>query len=121
MHMRGGQKAIHTVGGAQGIGHQRAAPRAELDQAHHFGAAHLGPDMGAPKTNQLAEHLADLGRGDEITGPAQGIAGHVVTKFRMRQSLCHIVIEAERAFGANTAPDMVEKRRQTRGPGRQIK
>ena len=45
---------------------KRAAPRPELGDDHRGGLAHGLPDRGRPDADQLAEHLADLRRGDEI-------------------------------------------------------
>ena len=69
------RKLGHHARGAQRVGHQRAAARAELDQQR--------PRPGRPRSSQcwtrarpdqLAEQLADLGRGDEVPGGAQRIA-----------------------------------------------
>ena len=66
MQPQGVGKARHAARGAQGIGHQGAAAGAELDQQHRIGRAEPLPIIGAPQADQLAEDLADLGRGDEI-------------------------------------------------------
>ncbi len=57
------------VAARSSIGHQRAAAGPELDQAKPVRRAHLRPRLDAPQPDQLAEHLADLGRGDEIAAP----------------------------------------------------
>ena len=65
-------KALDHTGGAHRIEQQRAAAGAELDDAHVLGRAHLPPHRRHPQSDQLAEHLADLGRGDEIPSGADG-------------------------------------------------
>ena len=60
---------------AQHIGHQRAAAGPQLDQEHRVGRAHPLPQIGAPQPDQLAENLADLGRGDEIAVPRRSDRG----------------------------------------------
>ena len=66
----------------QRIGHQRAAAGAELEQGEALGLAHLLPEIDDEKADQLAEHLADLGRGGEIPLRAQRIAGAVIMRIR---------------------------------------
>ena len=56
---------------AQSIRHQTAAPRPQLDQKERPRGAHAAPDRDTPKADQFAKHLADLGRGDEITALAR--------------------------------------------------
>ena len=74
-------------GGAQRVAHQRAAAGAELGEHEGVGAALVGPDLGRPEADQLAEHLADLGGGDEVARRAERIAGGVVAVLGMpRQS-----------------------------------
>ena len=43
------EEARHDARGPQDIGHQRAAPGPELDQAHGVGRAHEAPDLGLPR------------------------------------------------------------------------
>ena len=80
--------------GAQRIGGERAAPGPELDIGDAVRAAGATPQIGAPDADQLAEHLADLGRGREIAGRAKRIAGGVIKGVRRR----HIIGDAHRAL-----------------------
>ena len=57
------QELRHPSSRAQRVAHQRAAARAQLDEAQRRWASHALPDHGAPQPDQLAEYLADLGRG----------------------------------------------------------
>ena len=66
-------KAFGAAGDAQHVGHQRAAAGAEFEQGEGLGAAHLLPEIDEEEADQLAEHLADFGRGDEVAGRAQRI------------------------------------------------
>ena len=63
MQVDGIAKVRHRPCGTQRIGEQRAAARTELDHAHTPGPAHGLPYRRAPEADQLAEHLAHLGRG----------------------------------------------------------
>ena len=67
--------------GPQGIGHQGAAPGPQFHQPGIFRAALIGPGLHAPQAQHLAEHLADLRRGDEIAARAERIAGGVIAGF----------------------------------------
>ena len=75
----------HAGGGAQQIGHQRAMPRTQLGQNDRIGPADTLPQIGAPQPDQLAEDLADLGRGDEIAGAPERIVAGVVAGLRVVQ------------------------------------
>ena len=52
--------------------------RVRAPRAGRGRAAHRVPDLDIPQADQLAEHLADLGRGDEVAGRAERVAGRVV-------------------------------------------
>ena len=67
----------HAAPGAERIGHQGAAPRTKLGDGHGAWLAHRLPDGNRPKADQLAEDLADLGRGDEVARAADRLAGGV--------------------------------------------
>ena len=71
MHDDGGIKILDDLRRPQSIAHQGPASGPELDDAHVFRRAHLLPHRGHPQSDQLAEHLADLGRGDEIAAGAE--------------------------------------------------
>ena len=76
-------------GGAERIGHQRAAPRPELDQPDIRRPAQPHPGIHAPEPHDLAEHLADFGRGGEIPAApervATGIVGGVAEHHELRK------------------------------------
>ena len=54
--------------------HQRAAAGAELEQREARRLAHLLPEVDDEEADELAEHLADLGGGDEVAGRAERVA-----------------------------------------------
>ncbi len=54
------------LGGTQCIAHHGAAPGSKLDQPQSLGLVHHPPHRQRPQPEQLAENLADLGRGGEI-------------------------------------------------------
>ena len=85
MHLR--HEAV-PCGDAQRVARQRAAPRAEFDVMDGLGPPGADPDVGQPQPDQLAEHLADLGRGDEIARRAERIAAVVIAGVR----LAHVVL-----------------------------
>src|SRR3546814_3417033 len=58
-----------------------AAPRTQLDIAEG-GAAGTRPQVGDPDADHLAEHLADLGRGNEIARGAERVARRVIMRVR---------------------------------------
>ena len=81
-------KALDHTGGAHRIEQQRAAAGAELDDAHVLGRAHLPPHRRHPQSDQLAEHLADLGRGDEIPGgPTIVVANEFIDALPVHQAI----------------------------------
>ena len=92
MHGGGRLEVGQDTRRAQQVGHQRAAPRSELDEAAAGRAAHGVPDFHHPQADQLAEHLADLGRRGEIAGRAEGIAGGVVVP----QAQAHVALDRDR-------------------------
>ena len=94
---------------AQRIGGERPAPRPKLDVDGIVRPARAVPAIGQRRADHLAEHLADFGRGGEIAGGAQRIAGRVI----MRVGLAHEDVDADRPGGANQlAQPLGETRRQ---------
>src|SRR3546814_8085197 len=87
--LKGVVEARHLARSAQGVDHQGAASGTEFDELAGRRAAEAQPGVGAPHADQLAEHLADLRRGDEVPAlrprRAEGIAVHVIAGGRMRQ------------------------------------
>ena len=96
-------------GRAQQIAGEHAAPRPELGDDHRIGPADLFPDDGAPQPDQLAEDLADLGRGDEIAGAAERLSGRVIAEFRIVQRDRHVGRQGQRPLGADAAGDPVDE------------
>ena len=92
MHDGGRLEVGQDTGRAQQVRHQGAAPRSQLDEAAGGRAAHGVPDFHHPQADQLAEHLADLGRRGEIAGRAEGIAGGVVVP----QAQAHVALDRDR-------------------------
>ncbi len=99
--VRRGEKIGRETGGAQRVGHQRAAAGAELGEHHARRAAHPPPGFHRPEADEFAEHLADLGGGDEIAGRAEGIAAHVIAMLRIAEAGCHVVGDGDRSIGAD--------------------
>ena len=111
MHRRRRGKIRQRLRGAQRVGHQRAAARPELDQPHVARRAHRRHTVAAHSADQLAEHLADLGRGDEIAAAPERIARHVVAVLRMAEAERHVVGDRHRPVGLDDAPDLRFERR----------
>ena len=59
---------------AQQIGHKRAAAGTEFGQDHRIGPSDALPAVDQASADQLAEYLADFGRGDEVAGSAERVA-----------------------------------------------
>jgi hypothetical protein len=69
-HRNGGAEIRDGARRAQRVRRQRAAAGTELDQVHAPGAP-IWRQRSRPSADQLAEHLADLGRGREIARRAE--------------------------------------------------
>src|SRR5690625_204724 len=93
---------------AQGVCHQAAAAWSQLDQEQTFRLPHRLPAFGTPETEKFTEHLAYLGRGDEVSAAAEGIARRVVADLRMGEGNGHVVGEADGTFGADASCDDFE-------------
>ena len=104
------KKSGRPRGGAQGVGHQRAAPRPELDQPDARRRADLAPDFGRPQADQFAEHLRDFRRGDEIAVGAERIARGVIALGRMGQGERHVALDRDRPFVGDDFADVVLER-----------
>lgn len=90
----------------QRVRHQRAAAGPQLHQNQGIGSSHQLVDIGAPGTDQLTEHLADLGRGGEVAPGAQRVAGAVVAVDRMAEAQGHVAIDADRPVLADQRRDL---------------
>ena len=98
-------ETFHHARRPQRVEDQCAAPGPELDEADVFRRAHLPPDRGQPQSDQLAEHLADLGRGDEIAVAAERIAVDVVAVLGVGQAQPHIVGNGHRPGNGDAPAD----------------
>ena len=56
------------------------------------------------------EHLAHLGRGDEVAGRAERVAGHVAAVLGIGQRLGHVVGEADRPEPGDAAHEALAER-----------
>ena len=81
------------------------------------GLAHGLPDRCAPHADQLAEHLADLRRGDEVAVFADRLARRVIARAPVGEASFHIVVHADRTVAGNPLAQPGRKRRghQSRG------
>ena len=95
--------------GPQGIGHQGPASRPQFCQDERPGGAEGLPGVGQAKTDEFAEDLTHLGRGDEIAGGAEGVAGRVVAVLRVGQGLGHVVGQAQRSLPADALPKALKQ------------
>ena len=93
-----GAKRRHEARRAQHVEHQCAASGAKLDEPQRRRRPHLLPDDGAPQPDDLAEHLADLGRGNEIAAAADGRPASVVAMLGILQARLHVVGDADRSI-----------------------
>ncbi len=64
-----------------------------------------------PQPEQFAEHLADLGRGDEVAARAERIARDVVAVVRMGQAHRHELPDRDRSGALNALSDFNFERR----------
>ena len=55
------------------------------------------PGLDQPGADDLAEHLADLRRGDEVAARAEGIARHVIAVRRIAEAVRHVFGDASSA------------------------
>src|SRR5262245_27999388 len=97
-------------GGAQGVAHQHATARAQLDEAQRSRSAHSLPDNGTPKPDQLAEHLADLRRRYEIPLGANASGALPVAIIRIGLAQPHVAIDGHRAVAPDERAQLVEQR-----------
>ena len=101
---RGGEKARHRPRRPERVAHQRPPPRTELDEHEGVGPPLVVPDLRQPQADELAEHLADLGRGGEVPRGAERVAGRVVAEARVPERQRHEGVEPQRALARRSAP-----------------
>jgi hypothetical protein len=106
MNHNGGAKAIDDLRRPQRIRHQRAATGPEFDHAEVFRRTHLPPDRRHPQSDQLAEHLADLRRGDEIACGTDRLAVDVIPMLRMAEAELHVLGDRDRARRPDDAANL---------------
>ena len=104
-------EARHPAQDAERVAEQRAAAGAELDEVQPLRAAHRGPDRGHPGADELAEHLARLGRGGEIAAGAEGIAGEIVAEGGVAEAQGHVAVDADRPPVEDEGADLVAEPR----------
>ena len=103
---QGAAKLRHNAGGAEQVAHQHAAAGPQLCQDYRIRPADPLPQLGAPQPDQLAENLADLGRGREIALRSDRAAPRVVPAFGIVQRHCHVGGNRQRALQANPPDDL---------------
>ena len=69
------------------------------------------PDLACPEPDQLAEHLADLGRGGEVALHPERIARHVIAVGRVPEAQTHVARHRDGTFGGKDRPQRVEQGR----------
>ncbi len=106
-----GAKRRHEARRPQRVAHQRAASGAKLDETQRRRRAHLLPDDGAPQPDDLSEHLADLGRRDEIAAAADGRLASVVAMLGILQARLHVVGNADRSVARDARRELRSQRR----------
>ena len=97
VHGDGVGEIFEHGGAAKEVGHERASPRAEFDEADVRGFAHLRPLPRGPRSDELAEHLAHLGGRDEVAADAEDVAGHVVAELGVGENLLHVLGDGDGA------------------------
>ena len=121
MHLGGADEAGVDAAGPEQVGHQRAASGAEFDQRQARRTAERLVGGDAPDADQLAEHLADFRRSDEIALEADGGAGGVIAMVRIGQDEAHVVGDRNGTDGADQPDDLVFERRHDDGSGRRVR
>ena len=101
----------HDLYRPQRIFHHGAAARAELDQPHVLGLAHLLPHRGRPQADQFSEHLAHFRRSDEIAARAERVACGVVAERRVKKAERHIFGDRHRTRQRNAPANFNLQRR----------
>ena len=91
MNGGGTRKLRGTARDAKDVRHQSSATGTKLDKPEGRGATRKAPNLDQPGADDLAEHLADLGRGGEIAGDTEGIPRHVVAVGRVAEAVGHVV------------------------------
>lgn len=97
LQMDGIEEAVGLGGDAQRVLHQGAAAGAEFEQGEAPGLIQLLPEVDDEEADEFAEHLADLGGGDEIALGAQRVGAGVVAGAWVGEGEAHIGGERHRA------------------------
>ena len=80
-------KAGYSARSPKQIGHQRATPRTKLGQGKGGRGPLILPGLRQAQPQQFAEHLADLGPGDEVALCAERRACGVIAVVRVQQAV----------------------------------
>ena len=94
---------------AQHIGHQRAATGAKLCQ-DAVAPALIHPCLHQAKAQQLAKHLADLGRSGEIALRPERVVRRVIAVLWVQQAGLHIVGKGHGALRRDLGAQQVFQR-----------
>ncbi len=108
MQPHGGKELRPHACGTQRVRHQAAAAGAQLHQQERIRRARFLPGIDAPQADQLAEHLADLRRGDEVARTAERIARRVIARALLRQRDAHELRDGDRPARRDPALEEVE-------------
>jgi hypothetical protein len=92
----------------QRIAHQSSIAGAELDQPQARRPAEAGPHFRRPQAQDFAEHLRDMGGGDEVTVGPESRPHRIITFLRIVQARIHVVVDGQGPF----APDALDEARQ---------
>ena len=95
---------------AQHVGHHRAAAGPAFDQQKGVRTAETGPGRGDPGTEKFAEHLAHLGRGDEIAGPPEWIATRIIAVLAIVEREVPVAVDAEWTLDPDMLGNLAGKR-----------
>ncbi len=94
-------EARHDASGADGIAHERASPRTELDQINRARRPHCTPGNGGPDADQLAKDLADLRGGREVAGRADDGPAAIVAVLGVVKAGAHVGFDGDRTLAPN--------------------
>ena len=112
----GGAECGNHLGRPQHVEHHGAAPWSKLHQPHVFRRSHGAPGRGRPEPKQLAEHLADLRRGNEIPSAADRRAAHIVAVLGVGEAERHVLGDRQGPDALNAPSDLRLERRRVRRP-----
>ncbi len=106
-----GAELRHHLGRAQRVEHHGAASGSDFDQPHVLRLSHAVPCRRRPQADQLAEHLTDLGGGDEVTAAPERIARRVIAVHWVVEAQFHILPHRHRPGHLDAPADFGFERR----------